>query len=66
MDINNIFTYHPVKDDQAERYEEIRNCAKSFAHLIDANCPNSPEKTLAIRKLQEAVMYANASIAINE
>ncbi len=66
MDIENTFKYHPPKDDQTERYEKIRDNAKFFAQFINVNCPNSAEKTIAFRKLQECVMYANAAIAINE
>lgn len=64
--IGKSFTYHPPKDDQAERYEIIRNKALSFADYIDNFCPPSREKSLAITCLEEAVMWANASIARNE
>jgi len=66
MDINNTFTYHSPKNDQPERYENIRENAKLLANIINDLCPDSAEKTIAFRKLQECVMYANASIAINE
>jgi len=65
-DIDNLFTYHPPKGDQTERYESIRENAKKFAKHIDDTCPDSAEKTIAIRRLQECVMHANSSIAINE
>ena len=63
--IENAFTYHAPKGDQPGRYEEIRNEAKNLAHLIDGLCHNSREKSLALTKLEEAVMWANASIARN-
>lgn len=66
MDINSAFTYHAPKEDQTARYIEIRASASQFAKLIEHNCPPSSERTLALRKLQECVMWANASIAINE
>lgn len=66
MDINSAFTYHAPKEDQTVRYVEIRDNAKQFAKLIEHDCPPSSERTLALRKLQECVMWANASIAINE
>jgi len=34
-----------------------------FARVIHENCPESPDRTAAIRHLREAVMTANASIA---
>ncbi len=64
--IENIFTYHKPKDDQPARYEALRTKAKQLALLINENCPESREKSLAITNLQQAVMWANASIAINE
>lgn len=64
--IKKAFTYHPPKDGQSERYVELREKAKEFAEMIDANCPDSREKSLALTKLEETIMWANASIARNE
>jgi len=65
--IENNFTYHALKDGQAERYEDIRDMAKDFAHFLAANCPTQTrELSLAFTKLEEAVFWANASIARNE
>lgn len=66
MDIENIFTYHKPNDDQIARYELIRSSAKSLAHVIKGQTPVSAEQTIALRKLQECVMFANAAIAVNE
>ena len=60
------FTYHPTKPGQIGKYRDIRDKAKELAHLIDRKCPDSREKSLAMTKLEEAVMWANASIARNE
>jgi hypothetical protein len=65
-DIDNIFTYHPPFGNQAERYEHIRNYAKALARTILTACPESAERTLALRKIEESVMWANSSIARNE
>lgn len=64
--IGNNFTYHSPKGDQAERYERLRDDAKQLAYLIKELCPDSRERSLAFTKLEEAVMWANASIARNE
>jgi len=61
-----IFTYRPPFGTQSERYTYIRSAAGQFAELINASCPESREKSLAITAIQQAVMWANASIAINE
>jgi hypothetical protein len=60
------FTYHSPKEDQPKRYGEIRSQAKGFAYMIDDYCPDSREKSVALTKLEEAVMWANAAIARNE
>jgi hypothetical protein len=65
-DLERNFTYHAPKEDQAKRYEEIRAEAKELAMLIMVDCPDSREKSLALTKIEEGVMWANASIARNE
>ena len=60
------FTYHEPKDGQAERYVRVRDTAGSLAHLFVTNCPRSRELSVALTKLEEAVMWANAAIARNE
>lgn len=63
--IENNFMYHAPKEGQAEKYNQLRSKAKELAYLIDELCPNSREKSLATTKLEESVMWANASIARN-
>lgn len=63
--IENNFMYHAPKEGQTEKYDAIRNKAKELAVLIDDTCPASREKSLAMTKLEESVMWANASIARN-
>ena len=62
----NNFCYHAPKGTQQERYVSIRDQAKAFAEMLDNQCPVSRELALAMTKLEEAVMWANASIARNE
>lgn len=64
--IENIFTYHAPFGSQTECYGELRQKAREIAFTIEALCPESREKSLAITNLQQAIMWANASIAINE
>lgn len=65
-EIENRFTYHKPFGTQATRYEQIRVAARLLAIQIQIMCPDSREKSTAHTKLQEAIMWANASIAINE
>jgi|GEM_PF-926160 len=64
--LENSFTYHSPKNDQQQRYEAIRYKAKELAHMIDELCPSSREKSIAQTNLEQAVMWANKSIACNE
>lgn len=66
LDLDNIFTYHAPQPDQVDRYNKLRVEAKALAARIVALTPQSAEQTLAIRKLEECVFYANAAIARNE
>jgi hypothetical protein len=65
-DLENRFTYHPPRDDQPDRYQQIRDQALGVARMINNECPESREKSLAITHLEEAVFWANASIARHE
>jgi len=65
-ELDNIFTYHAPHGTQIQRYQMIRDAARDFASLINSQCPESREKIIAITRIQEAVMMANASIAIHE
>jgi hypothetical protein len=59
------FTYHSPRLDQIPKYNQLREKAKEFAMLILELTPSSADQSAAIRKIREAVMTANAAIAIN-
>jgi hypothetical protein len=65
-EITNRFTYHAPNYEQRKLHTTIRNIAYNFASCINGLVPDSPEKDIAINKLDEAVMWANAAIARNE
>lgn len=62
-DLDNWFTYHSPKPEQLPKYQAIRDAARTLAGIIVDNTPASADQTAAIRKIREAVMTANASIA---
>lgn len=64
--LENDFVYHAPKGDQNARYIAIRAEAKGYAEFLMQLCPPSRELSLALTRLEEAVMFANASIARNE
>lgn len=64
--IGNNFTYHAPTEDQIERYSVIREHGRVFATLICELTPQSREQSVALTKIEEFVMWANAAIARNE
>ena len=60
----NTVAYHPFTDEQKERSERIRAAAASLIAEIQVNADTGPDKSAAIRKVREAVMTANAAIAL--
>jgi len=62
--LKDIFTYHPPTPEQREIYEKINAAFLECAHVVNAVAPEGPGKTAAIRKLSDARMQANASIAL--
>lgn len=64
--LNNSFTYHAPKETQPERYVLLRNLAKELAIELLKNVPDGRERSLAITKLEECIMWANKGIACNE
>jgi hypothetical protein len=66
QDLDKRFSYHPPKGDQKERYERLRHGARLLAQGIICEAPKSREQSLALTKLEEAIMWANAAIARNE
>lgn len=65
-DIESRFTYHKPAQDNANKFVVIRESAKLFAGIINNLVPESREKSLAMTKLEEVVMWANAGIARQE
>lgn len=63
--IDNNYQYHAPSEEQAKQYAKIRQEAKRLANIVNKLCPESREKSLSLTKLEEVVMWANASIARN-
>ena len=67
MDIEHLFSYHPPKDDETRiKHEAMRENFKAIAHYVQATLSDGREKSLVITHLQSAMMFANASIALNQ
>lgn len=65
-ELKHRFTCHPPKPGQPEMYEAIRDKGHELAALIAKTAPPSREQSLALTKIEEAVMWANAAIARSE
>lgn len=63
--IRAAFRYAPPTDETRPRFEAVTRAALQFALLLERAAPPSPELTLAIRKTQDARMWANCAIATN-
>jgi hypothetical protein len=61
--IDQSFTTHLLSPKQAEQTEAIRAKARELAQFIADTCPESRETSLALTKLDEVSMAANAAIA---
>ena len=64
-DLANRFTYHPPTEETKAIYPQIRQAGLTMASLIDSLVPDCREKSLAVTKIEEAVMHANAGVARN-
>lgn len=63
-DLIRRFAYHPPRDEQTKRtHERVREAMHEAAAEINLLVPEGREKALAVTKLEEAMMWANAGIA---
>jgi hypothetical protein len=64
--LDNVYTYHAPYGTQQDRYVALRAAGKALAQAITDLTPQSREQSVALTNVQQAVMWANAAIAINE
>ena len=65
IDLDHIFKYHAPKGDlDVQSYTALREAGKAFAEAIVDLTPECADQTAAVRKVREAVMTANAAIAL--
>ncbi len=61
-----LFTYHAPSEEQRVRYSQLRAAALDFARAIVALTRPCADQTAAVRKVREAVMTANAAVALEQ
>lgn len=63
-DIEHRFAFHAATDNEKRNaHSSVRNVCGEAAKFVDANVPDSREKSLAITHLEEAMFWANAALA---
>ncbi len=63
-EIEDIFSYHAPTPEQRGIYEQINAAFQEAAKKIAPLLPAGPGKTVAIRRLSDARMAANAAVAL--
>ena len=63
-EVENQFAYHPATAMTAVVHDTLRIAFSELAAQIWYIIPDGPEKTIAMRKLQEGLMYANLAVAL--
>lgn len=63
-DLEHRFAFHPATTaEKRDHHTSMRQACHRAAQAIDETAPDGREKSLAITKLEEAMMWANAAIA---
>lgn len=65
-DFESIYNWHSPQGTQPERYQTLRDRFRGLAQTVEALCPESRERSLALTYLEQASMWASAAIARNE
>lgn len=66
QDLDHRFAYHAPNELQQRLHQQIRDMHKALAIQISKHTPVCREQALAITKLEESMMWANAAIARNK
>lgn len=64
-EVHEAFQYHAPTDDQIKAIQYVREALGHAFDSIKAHVPSCAEQTLAIRKLEEASMWANKAIVFD-
>lgn len=66
IEIIRRFKKYTPSDSDAAKMNRNRNKGREVVELFNGQCPDNREKSIAISRVEEAVMWANASIARGE
>lgn len=62
-ELDERFSAHKLTHEQSAAQDQIRRMAKHAARFVDANVADNREKSIALTKLEEFVMWANKAIS---
>lgn len=65
-EITSMFSCKFPDEDKIKKYEQVILAGKNFALEINKIIPACGEKKLVIAKIQEAVMWANRAVSLNQ
>lgn len=67
LTLEDYFTYHPPKTEfRKQAHNEINQKAYEFAKAVDEFCEDESCKNMSIFAIQQARMFANQGITIDE
>lgn len=63
-DIENRFAFHAATtDEKRDAHTSVRQACRRLADFVNENVPDGREKSLAITRIEDAMLWANAGIA---
>lgn len=60
-----FFKYHAPNETTIPKYAAINQAAKNFAEVVLTNCRDGNDRSIAIQRIREARMVANAAVSLN-
>lgn len=57
-EVNNRFTYHPPTPEKTPVYNQLMKQGKEVANTILREVPEGRERSIALTKIEEAVLWA--------
>ena len=62
--LHEVFTFQTTSEAQIVQMNNIRREALALAERIQMECPPDYQRSVAIQRVREAVMWANAAICL--
>jgi hypothetical protein len=66
MPIDKPYAYHKPSTEGMDKINALREAFSHVDQVIQANCPNSRQKSVAITELETAAMWAIKAVIFND